>query len=55
MKKNIKVGEDERDQYLFIWESSCDGKQYLIKKKGTGWTKYPDELVSVTSNYEEYG
>lgn len=33
MRKNIKVGEDERDKYLFIWESSSDGKKYLIKRK----------------------
>jgi len=55
MRKNIKVGEDERDRYLFIWDSSSDGKKYLIKKKGTGWTKYPEELISGTTNYEEYG
>ena len=55
MRKNIKVGEDERDKYLFIWESSSDGKKYIIKKKGTGWTKSPEELISGTPNYEEFG
>jgi hypothetical protein len=57
MKKrlDLKAGEDERDRYLFIWESSCDGKQYLIKKKGTGWMKSVEELVSGTPDYEEFG
>jgi hypothetical protein len=57
MKKrlSIKAGEDERDIYLFIWESSSDGKKYLIKKRGTGWMKSAEELIAGTPNYEEIG
>jgi len=55
MKKEIKAGEDERDQYLFIWESSSDGKRYVIKKRGTGWNRKSDELTSGTPDYEEIG
>ena len=57
MKKrlSIKAGEDERDRYLFIWESSSDGKKYLIKKRGTGWMKSAEELIAGTPNYEEIG
>jgi hypothetical protein len=55
MRKDIKAGEDDRDEYLFIWESSEDGKKYVIKKKGTGWMKSVEELSSGTLDYEEIG
>jgi hypothetical protein len=55
IRLSIKAGEDERDRYLFIWESSRDGKKYLIKKKGTGWMKSAEELITGTPNYEEIG
>jgi len=55
MQKEIKAGEDERDQYLFIWESSKDGKKYVIKKRGTGWMKSAEELTTGTPDYEEIG
>lgn len=56
MKKEIRSGEDRRNEFLFIWESSSDGKKYIIKKIGTeGWSKCAKELKCGTSNYEEIG
>jgi hypothetical protein len=50
-----KSGEDIRDKYLFIWESSKDGEKYIIKKSGASWKTKAEKLTVGTHKYDEIG
>jgi hypothetical protein len=50
-----KSGEDIRDKYLFIWESSKDGEKYIIKKGGASWKTKAEKLTVGTHKYDEIG
>jgi hypothetical protein len=50
-----KSGEDIRDKYLFIWESSKDGEKYIIKKNGASWKTKAEKLTIGTHKYDEIG